>query len=315
MAAVELLRERARAVARGLGGDVPSPCISVCRMDAGHAACARAAFARSTRSRPGAAWTTPASARSGALIELRAEPGERRERRQAMKQITFYLDFISPYAYLAFEQLPAGARGPELQRRLPAGAVRRLAQAPRPARPGRDRAQARLDLSPGAVARRTRHGIPMRMPAAHPFNPLPLLRLALAACGRRHDQPLCVPRPIFRHVWRGGADAGDAARLQALAAPLAAAARSRRRRGEGRAEGQHRRSDRARRVRRADVRGRRQAVLGLRCACRCCAPTSTAMPGSTARDVDRCRPASARCCCAACRSFPTMLKRPARVSP
>jgi predicted Fe-S protein YdhL (DUF1289 family) len=33
MMAVTDLAERARAVARGSGGDVPSPCISVCRMD------------------------------------------------------------------------------------------------------------------------------------------------------------------------------------------------------------------------------------------------------------------------------------------
>ena len=28
-----------------------------------------------------------------------------------MKRITFYLDFISPYAYLAFEQLPQALQG------------------------------------------------------------------------------------------------------------------------------------------------------------------------------------------------------------
>ena len=28
-----------------------------------------------------------------------------------MKQITFYLDFISPYAYLAFEKLPEALKG------------------------------------------------------------------------------------------------------------------------------------------------------------------------------------------------------------
>ena len=28
-----------------------------------------------------------------------------------MKRITFFLDFISPYAYLAFEQLPRALQG------------------------------------------------------------------------------------------------------------------------------------------------------------------------------------------------------------
>jgi 2-hydroxychromene-2-carboxylate isomerase len=57
--------------------------------------------------------------------------------------------------------------------------------------------------------------VPMQMPAAHPFNPLPLLRLALA-CGEQGMANRYVCETIFRHVWRGGADAGDAQRLEAL---------------------------------------------------------------------------------------------------
>jgi 2-hydroxychromene-2-carboxylate isomerase len=61
------------------------------------------------------------------------------------------------------------------------------------------------------------------MPAAHPFNPLPLLRLALActtpeAPGETNryttEQVLC-------HVWEGGADAVAPERLAALQATLA----------------------------------------------------------------------------------------------
>ena len=33
MAAIDLLAKRARLVGGGLAGDVPSPCLSVCRMD------------------------------------------------------------------------------------------------------------------------------------------------------------------------------------------------------------------------------------------------------------------------------------------
>ena len=53
------------------------------------------------------------------------------------------------------------------------------------------------------------------MPAAHPFNPLPLLRLALA-CGDKGLVNRYVAETVFRHVWRGGADASDAARIDAL---------------------------------------------------------------------------------------------------
>jgi 2-hydroxychromene-2-carboxylate isomerase len=42
-------------------------------------------------------------------------------------------------------------------------------------------------------------GIPLRFPHAHPFNPLPLLRLAIA-CDSRFD---AITR-IFRFVWRDG---------------------------------------------------------------------------------------------------------------
>ena len=47
-------------------------------------------------------------------------------------------------------------RRPVVQRRLPADRLRRAAEGVRPQGPGRDRAQARLDLSPGALARPSR---------------------------------------------------------------------------------------------------------------------------------------------------------------
>ena len=53
------------------------------------------------------------------------------------------------------------------------------------------------------------------MPAVHPFNPLPLLRLAIA-CAQGGDPNRYVCETLLRHVWRGGADALDAARLQGL---------------------------------------------------------------------------------------------------
>ena len=63
-----------------------------------------------------------------------------------------------------------------------------------------------------------RHGIAMQTPATHPFNPLPLLRLALA-CGPNRR----VVEALFRHVWVGGADPADAARLAELTTALAPA--------------------------------------------------------------------------------------------
>jgi 2-hydroxychromene-2-carboxylate isomerase len=60
------------------------------------------------------------------------------------------------------------------------------------------------------------HGIRLDVPAQHPFNPLPLLRLLLAAGANRHHTGL-----VLRHVWEGGHDATDPARLAVLREALA----------------------------------------------------------------------------------------------
>jgi len=142
-----------------------------------------------------------------------------------MKHITFYLDFVSPYAYLAFEKLPEALQGlsysVDYKPVLFAGMLKHHGQlGPAEIKPKRDWTYRQV-LWLGHS-----HGIPIQLPAAHPFNPLPLLRLALA-CGAEGAQAVdglanrYVCETIFRHVWRGGADAADAARLQELTALLA----------------------------------------------------------------------------------------------
>ncbi len=127
-----------------------------------------------------------------------------------MKRIDFYLDFISPYAYLAFEQLPRALEGLsyEVAYRpiLFAGLLKHHGQLGPAEIPGKREWTYRQVMW---IAHS--QGVPMQMPAAHPFNPLGLLRLA-TACGPNRF----VCETMFRHVWRGGADAADAARLQAL---------------------------------------------------------------------------------------------------
>jgi 2-hydroxychromene-2-carboxylate isomerase len=136
-----------------------------------------------------------------------------------MKQITFYLDVISPYAYLAFEQLPQALQGlsyaVDYKPLLFAGLLKHHGQlGPAEIRPKRDWTYRQV------LWLAHRHGIEMQMPASHPFNPLPLLRLALA-CGSDGKINRYVAETVFRHVWRGGADASDPARLAALVASLA----------------------------------------------------------------------------------------------
>ena len=131
-----------------------------------------------------------------------------------MKHITFWLDFISPYAYLAFEQLPQALQGlsysVDYQPLLFAGLLKHHGQlGPAEIAPKRDWTYRQV-LWLGH-----RHGIPLQMPAAHPFNPLALLRLALA-CGADGKANRHVCETVFRHVWCGGADASDTIRLAAL---------------------------------------------------------------------------------------------------
>ncbi|HVZ44015.1 MAG TPA: 2-hydroxychromene-2-carboxylate isomerase [Ramlibacter sp.] len=131
-----------------------------------------------------------------------------------MKKITFYLDFISPYAYLAFERLPEALMGctysVEYKPVLFAAFLKKNGNLGPAEIPGK------REWTYRQVAWLAQHhGIEMRMPAQHPFNPLPLLRLALA-CGTDGLVNRYVSETLFRHVWRGGADAGDAARLEEL---------------------------------------------------------------------------------------------------
>jgi 2-hydroxychromene-2-carboxylate isomerase len=136
-----------------------------------------------------------------------------------MKQLTFYLDFISPYAYLAFERLPEALQGlsyaVDYRPVLFAGLLKHHGQL------GPAEIAGKRDWTYRQVLWQAHQaGIEMQMPAAHPFNPLALLRLALA-CGDAGSSNRFICESIFRHVWRGGADAGDAARLQALVQLLA----------------------------------------------------------------------------------------------
>ena len=136
-----------------------------------------------------------------------------------MKHITFYLDFISPYAYLAFEKLPEALKGISYsvtyKPLLFAGLLKHHGQ-----------------LGPAEMAGKREwtyrqvlwlaheQGLEFQLPARHPFNPLPLLRLAVA-CDAKGTPNRYVCETLLRHVWRGGADAADESRLGQMTALLA----------------------------------------------------------------------------------------------
>ena len=138
-----------------------------------------------------------------------------------MKHISFYLDFISPYAYLAFEELPKALMGLSYtvtyKPLLFAALLKHHGQlGPAEIPSKRDWAYRQAQW----LAHYKGHVLDM--PAAHPFNPLGLLRLAVAT--DRNGQPnRYVCETLFKHVWVGGADAANADRLAAVTLQLAPA--------------------------------------------------------------------------------------------
>jgi len=136
-----------------------------------------------------------------------------------VKHVTFYLDFVSPYAYLAFERLPEVLTGLSYSvayRPVLLGALLQQHGNPGPAgiAPKRDWTYRHVSWLGHA------QGTPLQMPGRHPFNPLPLLRQALA-CSDDGLVNRFVAGAVLRHVWQGGHDALDPARLAALVAELA----------------------------------------------------------------------------------------------
>ncbi|NML15316.1 2-hydroxychromene-2-carboxylate isomerase [Azohydromonas caseinilytica] len=136
-----------------------------------------------------------------------------------MKTLDFWFDVVSPYAYLAFERLPQALEGCSYRvryRPLLFGALLSHWGQLGPAEFEPKRAWTMRQVH--WLAREA--GVELALPAQHPFNPLALQRLALA-CGEVEELPnRRVVEALFHHVWRGGADANDPARLQALTQTL-----------------------------------------------------------------------------------------------
>ncbi len=127
-----------------------------------------------------------------------------------MKRVGFYFDFVSPYAYLALQRLAEVHAEIDYRPVLFAGLLQHWGQKGPAELPTK-----RLWTYRWCQWSANRLGVPLRFPAAHPFNPLHHLRLAIAA-GCTAD---AVTR-IFESIWTTGADAADATRFTTLAAEL-----------------------------------------------------------------------------------------------
>jgi 2-hydroxychromene-2-carboxylate isomerase len=127
-------------------------------------------------------------------------------------QIEWFFDPISPFAYLQCERLPEVEAVADV-RRIPvlfAGLLGHWGQkGPAEIVPKR-RFTYRY-----AVWRAHVLGVPMKLPPAHPFDPLKLLRLAAALEGRAD-----AVRAICRFVWAEGRSSAEAADWLALCRDL-----------------------------------------------------------------------------------------------
>jgi 2-hydroxychromene-2-carboxylate isomerase len=129
-----------------------------------------------------------------------------------VKKADWYFDFISPFAYIGLMRLERLSQQLEISYRpvLFAGLLNHWEQ-----------------KGPAEIpAKRTwtyrwctwwaaQQGIAFRAPAVHPFNPLPYLRLVIAA-----GNTLPAIRRIFEALWTTGADPGDERAFTALAHAL-----------------------------------------------------------------------------------------------
>jgi 2-hydroxychromene-2-carboxylate isomerase len=126
--------------------------------------------------------------------------------------LDWYFDFISPFAYLQWRRLRRDHADVALNPKplLFAAILNHVGQ-----------------LGPAEIPQKRRHtyrivlwqarelGIPLHFPPAHPFNPLPALRLCLAAPDRMQ-----AIDAIFAHLWEHGAQCDSIEALAEVAKSL-----------------------------------------------------------------------------------------------
>ena len=127
-------------------------------------------------------------------------------------RLDWYFDFISPFAYLQWRRLrrdhPEVALNPKPL--LFAAILKHVGQLGPAEIPQKRRHTYRIVLWQARAA-----GIPLHFPPAHPFNPLPALRLCLAAPDRMQ-----AIDAIFAHIWEHGRLADSVEALADVAASL-----------------------------------------------------------------------------------------------
>jgi 2-hydroxychromene-2-carboxylate isomerase len=129
-----------------------------------------------------------------------------------MRAATWYFDFVSPFAYICLHRLKELPPDLAIEYRpvLFAGLLNHWGQKGPAELPAKRRYTYRWSHWWAHSL-----GIPLRYPAAHPFNPLHHLRLAIAC----DSKPEAIRR-IFDAIWTSGHDAADSQRFIALCKDL-----------------------------------------------------------------------------------------------
>ncbi len=138
-----------------------------------------------------------------------------------VRRITFYYDVLSPYAYLAFHQLPQTLMGMSSQVEYKPVLLGVLLRAKNMLGP------AEVEHKRDWVYRHclwlaSQQGVPMSMPKVHPFNPMTLMRLALS-CAHPSAPDVSsryVTGRLLDHVWQGGEAVDEPTRMAALTESL-----------------------------------------------------------------------------------------------
>lgn len=123
-----------------------------------------------------------------------------------MKTLTFWFDYISPYAFLAWQQLPALlAKHPDVQLKpLPVllGGLLKAHDLKGPAEIPVKRRWVYTD----ALRIASMEGILMQFPPTHPFMPLPALRATLKTAQDAPEKLDLVIGDLFAAAWQAGHD-------------------------------------------------------------------------------------------------------------
>ncbi|GHH55193.1 MAG: 2-hydroxychromene-2-carboxylate isomerase [Gammaproteobacteria bacterium] len=127
-------------------------------------------------------------------------------------QLPWYFDFVSPFAYLHWQKLQRMPQAAQVQPvPILLGAVLEATGIRGPAEiPGK-----RLFTYRRVQWQAEQDDVLLRFPPAHPFNPLPALRLCIAVGG--HAQAVDA---IFDWIWRNGYPGDSAAALAPVAEVL-----------------------------------------------------------------------------------------------